>query len=156
MTQLLVHRDLLGPDSTLSRWYLDGVLQCHGVEDAVRAEKIPGRTAIPAGTYRLRLRTHGGFHTRYADDPRFRDIHRGMIELVDVPGFTDILIHAGNDSGDTRGCLLPGVSRDAARWRVMESARAYRALYRRMIEDVAAGAAAVAIVGPSRAAAAVA
>lgn len=150
MTQLLVDRDVAGPEVTLSRWYLDGALQCFGLEDAIRAEKIPGRTCIPAGLYRLALRTTGRFHARYAEDPRFRDIHRGMIELVDVPGFSDILIHAGNTARDTRGCLLPGRFRDVGASALRESGVAYRTLYRRLIDDVAAGSAAVRIVQSAR------
>lgn len=150
MTRLVIDRDLAGPEATLSKWYLDGVLQCFGIEDAIRDTKIAGRTCIPAGTYRLTLRQHGGFHERYAEDPRFRAIHRGMIELVDVPAFTDILIHAGNSAADTKGCLLPGRARDSQRWRVHESGVAYRALYRRIIDEVAAGAGAITITQSAR------
>ena len=81
-------------------------LLCFTLEDEDRDEKVMHETRIPAGTYKLKLRKWGGFHGRYAR--RFQDIHRGMIEILDVPNFKHILIHCGNDENDTSGCLLLG------------------------------------------------
>lgn len=58
--------------------------------------KIPGVTAIPAGTYEIR--------DTYS--PRFK---RMMLEVVGVPGFQGIRIHSGNTADDTDGCLIPGL-----------------------------------------------
>jgi hypothetical protein len=95
-----------GPDSTLGALYLAGKFACFTVEDEHRDVKVPGETRIPAGRYDLRLRGWGGFHTRYMT--RFADIHEGMLELVGVPNFTDILIHCGNTDKDSAGCILVG------------------------------------------------
>lgn len=84
----------------------DRKFMCYTLEDEHRDEKIKGETRIPAGTYRLTLRTEGGFHDRYAH--RFQDIHRGMLWVRDVPGFEFILIHCGNTDEHTAGCLLVG------------------------------------------------
>ena len=35
------------------------------LEDEQRDVKVWGETRIPAGTYKLKLRKEGGFHTRY-------------------------------------------------------------------------------------------
>jgi hypothetical protein len=35
-------------------------------------------------------------------------MHKGMLEVLDVPNFEHILIHCGNDEDDTSGCLLLG------------------------------------------------
>ena len=60
----------------------------------------------PAGVYQIRFRTVGGFHQKYSS--RFQDIHKGMLHIVDVPGFDYILIHCGNTDEHTAGCLLVG------------------------------------------------
>jgi hypothetical protein len=79
---------------------------CYTLEDEYREEKIMHETRIPAGTYKITLRTVGGFHQRYSK--RFKDIHHGMLWVRDVPNFEYILIHCGNDDDDTSGCLLVG------------------------------------------------
>jgi hypothetical protein len=63
---------------------------------------------IPAGTYELKLRTFGEHHEKYS--LKFPDIHKGMLWVTDVPGFTDILIHIGNTEKDTKGCTLVGAT----------------------------------------------
>lgn len=79
---------------------------CYTLEDEGREEKVYGETCIPEGEYRLGLRREGGFHARYSK--RFRSIHLGMVEVLDVPNFTHILLHCGNTDEDTSGCLLVG------------------------------------------------
>ena len=75
------------------------------LEDEWREEKVSAETRIPEGTYDVKLRTVGGFHTRYLD--KFgADFHKGMLHVQDVPGFEYILIHTGNTDENTMGCLL--------------------------------------------------
>ena len=81
---------------------------CYTLEDEFREVKVMHETRIPAGTYKMKLREWGGFHDRYR--VRFKSFHKGMIEIMDVPNFTHILIHCGNDDHDTSGCLLLGNS----------------------------------------------
>ena len=74
------------------------------LEDEWREEKVSAETRIPEGTYDIKLRTTGGFHSRYAN--KFGDQHKGMLHVQDVPGFEYILIHTGNTDEHTMGCLL--------------------------------------------------
>lgn len=94
-------------DTTFSQLFgpgLDAPI-CWLLEDAVREVegvpveqwKIPGKTAIPSGRYRVAL----------VDSPRFGP---DTITLLDVPGFTVIRVHAGNDDEDTEGCPLTGTT----------------------------------------------
>ena len=78
------------------------------LEDEYREEKEMHETRIPAGTYKVTLRTVGGFHTRYTE--KYGDMHKGMLWVRDVPGFEYILIHTGNTDEHTSGCLLLGDS----------------------------------------------
>ena len=91
---------------------------CHTLEDEYRTLKVSGETRIPAGKYRLGLRLTGSHHGRYRR--KFPDIHNGMIEILHVPGFTDILLHIGNRADDTAGCLLVG---DTAEQNVTDEGR---------------------------------
>ena len=96
------------PDSSLSVLTREGTFLCFVLEDGYRAQKVAGETRIPAGEYRLVQRTHGGFYERH----RSRWGHAFVPELLGVPGFSDILIHSGNNVSDTRGCLLVGFGAD--------------------------------------------
>lgn len=111
------------------------------LEDEHRKVKVPGETCIPAGMYKLALRTEGGFHQRYAR--RFGDMHVGMIELLDVPQFQFILIHCGNDDEDTAGCVLVGNTTTENITRpdgfVGESETAYKRIYPPIAAALAAG-----------------
>ena len=96
-------------NSTLGLLYIDGAFQCFTIEDEYREEKVHGQTRIPEGIYQLGIRDVGGFHERYKT--KFRGVHKGMIEVLDVPNFKYILIHIGNWADpDTEGCLLLGNS----------------------------------------------
>lgn len=104
---------------------------CYTLEDEYRENKIMHETRIPAGTYKITLRTVGGFHQRYSS--RFSDIHHGMLWVRDVPNFEYILIHCGNNDDDTSGCLLVGETQtsnaDGNDGFVGGSTRAYKNIY---------------------------
>ena len=76
------------------------------LEDEHREEKVMSETRIPAGTYKITLRTVGGFHGRY--EKKYGKMHKGMLWVRDVPNFEYILIHTGNTDEHTAGCLLVG------------------------------------------------
>ena len=76
------------------------------LEDEKRRDKVMHETRIPAGTYKIKLRTEGGFHGRYVK--KYGSMHKGMLHVQDVPGFEYILIHTGNTDEHTSGCLLVG------------------------------------------------
>ena len=120
-------------NSTLSQILVDGKFECFGLEDEDRAFKIPGQTRIPRGKYEIGIRLHGGFHSRYSS--KFPDIHKGMLEILDVPNFTDVLIHCGNTHEDTAGCLLVGTGAETKNGlRIINSVIAYKLLYTHAIE----------------------
>ena len=99
---------------------------CFTLEDEFRENKIKGETRIPAGTYKITLRTVGGFHGRY--EKKYGSMHKGMLWVRDVPGFEYILIHTGNTDEHTSGCLLVGNSSDYKGF-VGSSVNAYKRVY---------------------------
>jgi hypothetical protein len=68
--------------ATISRWYLDGVVFCYGCEDVVRppAQKIFGKSAIPAGTYKAIINRSERFSKLAGHDVL-------LPLLLNVPGF---------------------------------------------------------------------
>lgn len=130
-----VKRIRQGKNSTLSELYIDGEFICYVLEDSVRDKKIKGSTAIPAGRYRLAFRRYGGMHGRY--HRLFPDFHKGMIQLMDVPNFSYIYIHIGNNFSDTSGCLLVGKTmkyfKRQDEYEIRQSRKAYIALYKRLV-----------------------
>ena len=132
--EIHVKRSRQGKNSTLSVLYIDGEQICYVLEDSVRDKKIKGSTAIPAGRYKLTFRRHGGMHGRY--HRLFPDFHKGMIQLMDVPNFSYIYIHMGNNFSDTSGCLLVGQKvkyfKKQKEYEIRQSRKAYIALYKRL------------------------
>ncbi len=126
-------------EATLSAVSVDEKLICFGLEDEQRDEKVSGETRIPAGHYKIGLRKEGGFHGRYYQDKRFKEYHRGMLQVLDVPGFEYILIHVGNTEKHTDGCLLVGLVPHAQNYRLINSAVAYETLYNMVIDAAEAG-----------------
>jgi hypothetical protein len=98
-------------------------------------------TCIPEGTYNIKFRTVGGFHTKYAE--RYGNAHYGMLHLQDVPNFTYILIHAGNTDEHTSGCLIVGetqqdldLSEDGF---IGHSGKAYSKMYNKVAKELLLG-----------------
>lgn len=74
--------------------------------DEIRRLKVCGRAAIPVGRYRVVLARS----PRFSNLPPYRGLGGRLPLLVDVPAFSGVLIHCGNCSADTRGCILVGRS----------------------------------------------
>ena len=102
--KLTVVRHQFGTDATNGLLFINGIFECYTVEDQYQAVKVMHETCIPEGTYDIKFRKIGGFHERY--DKRYKNAHYGMLHLQDVPNFTYILLHAGNSSDDSSGCIL--------------------------------------------------
>lgn len=106
--KLDVVRFQFGADATNSLLFIDGEFECYGLEDEYRDVKVMHETCIPEGEYEIKFRTVGGFHTKYA--AKYGAMHKGMLELQNVPGFQFILIHSGNTDEHTSGCYIVGES----------------------------------------------
>jgi hypothetical protein len=120
----------MSPTSTLGMLYIDEHFACYTLEDAVREEKIPGETCIPVGIYGIILRKEGGQNHRYSQ--KFPKIHKGMLQICNVPNFEHIQIHIGNSKKDTDGCILVGDgcnNNQTEEGFLSSSAKAYQRIY---------------------------
>jgi hypothetical protein len=126
--------------ATLSTWYVDGKYQCVGCEDVVRGPseaKVYGKTAIPAGTYKVIVTMSTRFKRLL---PLLVNMPGGRIlfgdKLIDTCG---VRIHSGNTPEDTEGCLLPG-TRFGADGRSVDASRvAFEALFAKINAALAGG-----------------
>jgi hypothetical protein len=94
-------------DYTIGGLSIDGVYECETLEptdrglrqdmtlEEIASIKVPGKTAIPVGRYKVEVTLSSRFH-------------RMLPVLVDVPGFEGIRVHSGNKASETSGCILPG------------------------------------------------
>ena len=129
---LTLTRRIDGDDCTIGNLELNNIFLCNTLEDKVRKEKIYGKTAIPEGEYEIGFRREGGFYNKYKQRASELSHHLdlGMIEIKNVPDFKYILIHIGNKSADSEGCVLIGTYRpDMYDNMVVNSTNAYKRVY---------------------------
>jgi len=133
-------------DDSLKMWLFESYL----LEDAVRKVKIPTATAIPTGVFPLKIRKEGAINLRY--EKKFKDFHKGMIEIAELPNFKYVMIHIGNYIKDTEGCPLTGstYSNNGKDFEVFESEKAYKKLYSKVIDRVLAGGYSVEIINHTK------
>ena len=138
MLRFMLHRQrLAGSPCCMGRLSLDGHLLCdtleppsHGLTSATVPKTIQdikrlGRSAIPAGVYRLVL----GYSPRFSPRPFYKACGGGLVpRLLNVSGFEGILMHCGNTVADTCGCILVGRRADSST--LVESQKTYSRLMR--------------------------
>ena len=139
--KLDVVRTQFGKDATNGMLFIDGVFECFTLEDEVRDVKVHSESAIPLGEYEIKLRTEGGFHSKYT--ARYGAMHKGMLWLQDVPNFKWILVHTGNTDQHTAGCLLIGeTQQDLDKGKdgfIGGSGDAYKKMYPKVADALLAG-----------------
>jgi len=114
--RLLLRRLWRKEGYTVGTLSIDGERFCETLEDRdrglsramgeaqVRSLKVYGETAIPTGTYSVRLSRSVAFAAK-----PWAKRHGGMVpEVQDVPGFTGVRMHPGNTAADSQGCILVG------------------------------------------------
>lgn len=94
---------------TISRLFINGERICEALEDTdrglkqsmsldeIKKLKIYGKTAIPSGRYKVVM----------SYSPKFKKV---LPEVLDIVGYSNVRIHAGNTAKDTLGCILPGLN----------------------------------------------
>lgn len=139
--KILVERKWKKEEYTIGKLYIDGTFFCNTLEDKdrglkntmpleeIRKNKKPGVTAIPTGTYNVRMDI---VSPKYSSKEWFiKNCHGAKMPRLDnVPGFEGILIHCGNKASDTDGCLLVG--KNDVKGMVTKSKEYFLQLYNKM------------------------
>lgn len=117
--KILIDRKWKKEDYTIGKLYVDNVFFSNTLEDKdrglssnmsledIKKKKKTGETAIPAGTYKVRMDissprfSKSNWYVKNCNGAR-------MPRLKDVPGYDGVLIHCGNSAKDTEGCILVG------------------------------------------------
>jgi len=123
---IYVKREAPIGNATPGKLYIDGEYLCNTLEDLVRADgaKVYGQTAIPAGEYLIWLKHSPNFN-------------RVLPTLMQVPMFSNVLIHRGNRAEQTDGCILIGFQRGLdkdGKYVIWESEKAENYLMRELTE----------------------
>lgn len=123
---------------TIGHLYIDGRYVCDTLEPADRGltqkmslaeilrKKVPGKTAIPTGLYRLDFNTVS---------PKFKDRswakpYGGRVpRILGIPGFDGVLFHPGTTAADTSACPLVGENKAVGK--VLNSQKTFA----RLMED---------------------
>lgn len=108
--KIKIQREIYTNKSIIGKLYINDKLICDTLEDVCRdlnkdgdlkdngETKVFGRTAIPAGIYKMILNLSN----------RFKKI---MPLLINVQGFEGVRIHSGNTDLDTEGCIIVGTNK---------------------------------------------
>lgn len=115
--EILLKRIAKKPNYTIGKLYIDGKYFCDTLEDKDRGLlqsmteneilkiKVKDQTAIPTGKYKIDMNT---VSSRFGNSS-WAKLYKGIVpRLINVPGYSGILIHPGNTVSDTSGCILLG------------------------------------------------
>lgn len=139
--EITVKRTFKGPNYTIGQLYINNVYECDTLEDPDRgltdsmtvqeitSKKVYGNTAIPTGTYDIDMNT---ISPKFKDRSWAKFCGGKLPRLVNVKGYSGVLIHVGNKPADTLGCILVGDNK--VKGQVINSTSTFQQLYLQMLK----------------------
>lgn len=128
--ELELRRFKTSTDTTLGRLYIDNLFICFTLEDGFNYPKIPTKTRIPKGRYKIEERqVLSPLTIKYRKGYDFFIWH---LQLQDVPNFNYVYVHAGNDHTHTDGCILVGDNIDVINNVIWDSKEAFEYVYKKI------------------------
>ena len=134
---IIIDRKWKKPEYTIGNMYIDDVFFSNTLEDVdrglynhmplsyIKSIKIDNMTAIPYGTYTIDMDT---VSNKYSSIKFYKDLCDGKLpRLCNVKGFDGILIHCGNTTKDTSGCILVG--KNSVKGGITDSRNTFKKLY---------------------------
>mgnify|MGYP006967163888 CR=1 FL=1 len=124
----------------IGKLYVDNDYLCDTLEDTdrglddymsldeLKSKKVKGKTAIPAGRYRINLCK---VSPNFGNKSFYRVVCSGKLPYIEnVPGYEGVLIHCGNTEEDSSGCILVGYNK--IKGKVINSRQAFIHLYTKL------------------------
>ena len=142
MIKLKLQRTFKGVSYTIGKLYLNDKYFCDTLEDTDRGlrstmsveeiEKIKvySQTAIPTGTYKIDMNT---VSPKFKDRAWAKPYEGKLPRLINVKGYSGVLIHVGNKPEDTLGCILVGENK--VKGQVINSTAAFNRLMTELSKD---------------------
>lgn len=143
---ITIKRIFKGDKYTIGKLYVNGIYECDTLEDTdrgltkdsplseIQSKKVYGETAIPTGTYKIDMNT---VSPKFKDRSWAKFCGGKLPRLIDVPGYSGVLIHVGNKPADTLGCILVGDNK--VKGQVINSTSTFQELYSLMLKAKVAG-----------------
>lgn len=143
---ITIKRIFKGDKYTIGKLYVNGIYECDTLEDTdrgltqsmplteIQSKKLYGETAIPTGTYEIDMNT---VSPKFKDRSWAKFCGGKLPRLIDVPGYSGVLIHVGNKPVDTLGCILVGDNK--IKGQVINSTSTFQELYSIMLKAKVAG-----------------
>lgn len=138
---LKLDRIYKGDKYTIGKLFIDNEYFCDVIEDKdrgltfnmsldeIKSKKVYAETAIPRGKYRITMKE---ISPKFKQKPTYSFTGGFMPRLLNVPGFSGILIHAGVDQNSSSGCLIVGKNNIVGK--VTDSLNTFKKLYDILLE----------------------
>lgn len=140
--ELFLERKYKKSNYTIGNLYINGKFFCNTIEDKdrglnssmeeekIRSKKVYGETAIPTGTYNIDMNT---VSSKFKDRSWAKPYGGKLPRLINVMGFTGVLIHVGNTAKDSLGCILVGENK--VKGQVINSTITFNKLMKILLES---------------------
>lgn len=129
--KLLVDRHWKKNDYTIGKFYINDTCFSESLEDKdrnlsddmsewmIRLKKIYGKTAIPTGTYEVKLT----YSPKFAGRVWGKKYNGQVPEIINVKGFSGVRIHPFNRAEESLGCI--SVGRNLEKGKVLQATTYY-------------------------------
>ena len=135
--ELTLKRIALRSEYTIGKLYVNGEYVADTIEDTVRdldkdgkfangEVKIPGKTAIPYGRYEITMKVKSPKYSDFSKYPWAKKYDGYLPRLLNVSNFEGVLLHPGNTSSESAGCILTGENKVVGK--VINSVNTFRRL----------------------------
>ncbi len=129
--EILIKRKDFSDKSTIGDIEINGLFCCYSLEDTNRdlnktgnfdqgEKKIYGVTAIPYGIYEIGWRVSPHWSKKFENSEYdfkklecLYSVDKGLLmpEIMNIPEFTEVMIHPANTPEQLLGCIAPGMTK---------------------------------------------